>query len=203
MKNKIGNIEVVAGCMFAGKTEELIRHAHTLSRTNHQYCVIKPKIDNRYGKEKVVSHNGNFVKAIEISKAIDILTCINEKTKAVLIDEAQFFDDQLEQVVTYLINQGIDVVAVGLDMDFRAEPFPVMSRLLARANKVNKITSYCAVCNEPATRTQRLIDGKPASYNDPIVLIGAQESYEPRCSIHHEVADYPKLFEGETKNEIQ
>lgn len=193
---EIGSLEVVAGCMFAGKTEELIRHANTLSRTNHKFSVFKPSIDNRYSNQEVISHNGNKVLAIEADNSLDILNKVDLDTQAILIDEAQFFDNQLADVCEHLMYKGIDVVAVGLDMDFRGQPFETMSALLARANNVNKITSYCAICGEPATRTQRLIDGKPASFNDPIVLIGAQESYEPRCHKCHEVVDKPKFLGG-------
>ena len=192
--HKLGKLEVVAGCMFAGKTEELIRKAHTLQRAKKKYLVFKPSIDDRFGSDEVKSHSGSKVDAIEVDKPRDIIQYIDKQTKMILVDEAQFFEESLVEVVSYLLDIGIDVLCVGLDMDFRGVPFPTMSLLFAKANQVSKITSYCAVCGDDATRTQRMIGSNPASYDDPIVLIGASDSYEPRCHLHHIVLNKPEYF---------
>lgn len=193
-KKKLGKIEVVTGCMFAGKTEELIRQVHTLTRTNHNVLVVKPAIDNRYSEQEVVSHSGYRLDAIKVSNAREILDHITPEVDAVAIDEIQFLGTDVVRVVDYLADLGIIIFASGLDTDFRGEPFGVMPDLLARATKVTKLSSFCAVCGVEANRTQRLINGSPASYYDPIVLVGASEAYEPRCRCCHEVLDKPRYF---------
>jgi len=192
--HKLGKLEVVCGCMFAGKTEELIRKANILKRARKKYFVIKPAIDNRYASNEVKTHSGISIDAIEVSSSKEILSLIKKDTSMILVDEAQFFDEELVAITDYLQDIGIDVFCVGLDMDFRGVPFPVMAELMAKANTVTKITSYCAVCGDDATRTQRLIDRNPASYNDPIVLIGASDSYESRCRLHHIVLNQPEPY---------
>lgn len=192
--NRIGKIEVVTGCMFAGKTEELIRQAHILQRTNHKVCVVKPRIDNRYADDYVISHDGNKICAVNVSNALDILKVLDDDIDAICIDEIQFLGQDVVRVIEHLANKGVSILAVGLDTDFRGEPFGVMPDLLARATKVTKLTSFCAKCGEEATRTQRLINNQPASFYDPIVLVGAEESYEARCRNCHEVLDLPKYF---------
>lgn len=191
---KIGKIEVVTGCMFAGKTEELIRRVHTLTRTNHKVLVVKPLIDDRYNVDEVVSHDGNSIEAINVSNAREILDSVTSDVDAICIDEVQFLGQDVVRVIEHLAKMGISVLAVGLDTDFRGEPFGVMPDLLARATSVIKLTSFCAKCGSDATRTQRLINDQPASYYDPIVMVGASESYEPRCRVCHEVKDEPKYF---------
>ncbi|NLK13041.1 MAG: thymidine kinase [Candidatus Phytoplasma sp.] len=183
--HKKGMIEVVCGPMFAGKTEELIRRIKRLEYAKKKFLVFKPKIDNRYSQTAIVSHNKNEKKAIEIEKSTEILTYDLKNIEAVIIDEAQFFDDQIIKVVDKLADQGIRVIVGGLDRDFRGDPFGPMPGLLAIAEEVTKLTAICVKTGEPATRTQRLINGKPAHYNDPIVLIGAEESYEPRSRDEH------------------
>lgn len=191
---KCGEIEIITGCMFAGKTEELIQRINTLIRTNHNVLIVKPAIDDRYEDDEIVSHNGSKAKAITVNNGKEILSYVTDDTDAVCIDEIQFLGPEVVRVIEFLADKGINVYAAGLDNDFRGEPFGIIPDLLARATKVTKLTSYCAVCGAPATRTQRIIKGKPASYYDPIVLIGAQESYEPRCRACHEVLDKPKYF---------
>ncbi|MDY0210704.1 MAG: thymidine kinase [Acholeplasma sp.] len=187
-----GWIEVVCGPMFAGKTEEIIRRIRRLEYAKKNVLVFKPSIDNRYSDSEIVSHNKTKAKSINVSKAKEILTYIDEHTDAVVIDEAQFMDNDIVQVAEQLANRNIRVIVGGLDRDFRGEPFGPMPQLLALAEFVTKLTAICVVSGQPATRTQRLINGKPASYHDPIVLVGAAESYEPRSREHHEVRDLPK-----------
>lgn len=189
-----GWLEVISGCMFAGKTEELIRRINVLSYAKKNIIVFKPKIDNRYSDSEIVSHSGAHVPCLVVSKAQDILTKVKDDTEVVAIDEVQFFDKDIVEVCEYLADKGIRVMVAGLDKDFRGESFGVMPELLTRAEFVTKLTAVCAKCGAPATRTQRLVDGKPAGFDDPIVLVGAEERYEPRCRHCHQVANKPHKF---------
>ena len=189
---KNGFIEVVCGPMFAGKTEELIRRIRRLEYAKQNVLVFKPKIDNRYAQDEIVSHNMSKKPSIIIEKSIEVWNYINDKTDAVVIDEVQFFDDEIVQISETLADRGIRVIVGGLDRDFRGEPFGPMPALLARAEFVTKLTAICVKSGLPATRTQRIIDGKPAHYNDPTILVGANESYEPRSRHYHEVPGKPK-----------
>lgn len=182
-----GYIEVVIGPMYSGKSEELIRRLKRAKIAKQNVVVFKPQIDNRYSKEDVVSHSGDSINAIPIQTAKDMYEYIKEDTQVVGIDEVQFFDKQVVDIAIDLANKGIRVIAAGLDMDFKGEPFGPTPRLLSVAEFVDKIQAICSVCGQPATRTQRLIDGKPAKYDDPIIQIGAVESYEARCRKCHEV----------------
>lgn len=188
-----GYVEVISGCMFAGKTEELIRRINVLSFAKQNILVFKPSIDNRYSEEKIVSHAGSSVDSIVVKESKDILDFIKEETDVVAIDEVQFFDRDIIKVTEHLAKQGKRVMVAGLDTDFRGEPFGVMPMLVTTAEFVTKLTAVCTKCGAPATRTQRLVNKKPASYYDPIILVGASESYEARCRHCHEVIDKPVL----------
>src|SRR5690554_1555032 len=183
----IGSIEVVCGPMFAGKTEELIRRIRRLEIAKQKFLVFKPAVDNRYSNDEIVSHNNNSKNAINVKDSSEILKHIIDDVQVVIIDEAQFFDDGVVEIVDRLADQGKRVIVGGLDRDFRGNPFGPMPKLLAIAEVVTKLTAICSVSGIPATRTQRLINGKPAHYDDEIVLIGAKESYEPRARNKHEV----------------
>lgn len=185
--NEPGWIEVITGPMFAGKSEELIRRLRRLDYAKKKYLVFKPQIDNRYSQTDVVSHIKNKVKAIPIKDVNDILHYDVSKVNAVAIDEVQFFSIDAVRVADTLANQGIRVICAGLDMDFRGEPFPVVANLMAKAEDITKLTAICVKCGAPATMTQRIVNGIPASYDEPIVVVGAAESYEPRCRHCHEV----------------
>ena len=189
-----GWLEVISGCMFAGKTEELIRRINVLSYAKKNIIVFKPKIDNRYSDSEIVSHSGAKVPCLVVEKAQDILKKIEADTEVVAIDEVQFFDKDIVEVCEYLADKGIRVMVAGLDKDFRGESFGVMPELLTRAEFVTKLTAVCAKCGDPATRTQRLVNGKPAGFEDPIVMVGADESYEPRCRHCHQVPNKPHKF---------
>lgn len=194
-----GWIEVICGCMFAGKTEELIRRINVLSYARKNILVFKPKIDDRYSTTEIASHAGSKVPCIVISEAKEILNHVNYDTDVVAIDEVQFFDEDVVDICEYLADSGLRVMVAGLDKDFRGEPFGVLPDLLTRAEFVTKLTAVCANCGAPATRTQRIINGKPASFNDPIVLVGAKEAYEPRCRHCHEIVEKPIKFENQKK----
>jgi thymidine kinase len=187
MKHHTGSIEVITGSMFCGKTEETIRRLRraTIARQNVQ--VFKPKIDNRYAEEKVTSHAGHNFDAQPIKQATDILTLLELDTTVVAIDEAQFFDPEIISVCQTLAERGLRVIVAGLDLDFRGEPFGPIPILMSKAEKVDKLHAICVVCGEEASRTQRLVDGEPARYDDPVVIVGASELYEARCRQHHEV----------------
>lgn len=184
---KKGWIEVITGPMFAGKSEELIRRIKRLEYAHKKTLVFKPKIDNRYSENEIVSHSKIKTRSINIETAQDILKYVDCDTEAVVIDEVQFLDHEIIHVAEDLANRGIQVIVAGLDRDFRGEPFQNMPELLALAEDVTKLTAICMRCGAPATRTQRLVNGEPASYNDPIIIVGASESYEPRCRHCHEV----------------
>jgi len=186
-----GWVEAICGGMYAGKTEELIRRLKRLDFARRPYCLFKPIIDNRYSEDEVVSHSGLKMPSIPITHPIEILDYIEPETYAVGIDEVQFFEDSVVEIVEYLADRGIRVIVSGLDKDFRGEPFGPMPTLLTKAEEVSKLTSICSVCGGPATRSQRLINEKPASYCDPIIQVGAKEAYEPRCRHCHEIENRP------------
>lgn len=194
LKQREGWIEVITGPMFAGKTEELIRRVKRLEYARQNIIVFKPTIDNRYAEGEVVSHNNNRTKSINVSKASDIMKHVEDSTEVVAIDEIQFLDEEVVGVCETLADRGVRVIASGLDRDFRGEPFSFMPKLLALAEDVTKLTAICVKCHTPATRTQRIIDGKPASYNDPIILVGASDSYEARCRHCHQVPNKPSKY---------
>ena len=192
---KDGWIEVITGPMFAGKTEELIRRVRRLQYANRNIIVFKPSIDDRYADNEVVSHNDSRTRSISILKASEIMEYINIDTDVVAIDEIQFLDEDAVEICEYLADKGIRVIVSGLDRNFRGEPFSFMPKLLAIAEYVTKLSAICVKCHTPATRTQRIIDGKPANYNDPIILVGATDSYEARCRDCHEVPGKPQKYD--------
>lgn len=186
-----GWIEVICGSMYAGKTEELLRRIRRIEYAKKTILVFKPKIDNRYSDGEVVSHNNERVKSINISNPLDIMKYVDPLPYAIAIDEVQFLKRDVIDVCEKLANLGVRVITAGLDKDFRGEPFGIMPELLAKAEYVTKLQAICQVCGAPATRTQRIINGKPAKYTDPIVLVGAKEHYEARCRHCHQVEGKP------------
>lgn len=187
MKHHSGSLEVVCGSMFSGKTDELIRRLRRATIARQKVQVFKPIIDTRYAVEKVTSHAGSAYEALPIHTAAEILTNLDSDTTVVGIDEAQFFDDEIISICEKLAGRNIRVIVAGLDTDFRAEPFGCMPILMSIAERVDKLQAICMVCGEPACRTQRLVNGQPARYHDPIVIVGASELYEARCREHHKV----------------
>jgi thymidine kinase len=185
-----GRIEVICGSMFCGKTEELIRRIRRAVIAKQHVQVFKHSLDDRYeGVQKVTSHNGQNTEAQHVANAREILTLIAPETTVVAIDEVQFFDIEIMDVAQELANGDIRVIVAGLDMDFRGEPFGAMPQLLCAAEEVTKLHAICVICGEEASLTQRLVNGQPAAYDDPIILVGAQESYEARCRKHHVVLE--------------
>lgn len=187
MKHDTGSVEVICGSMFCGKTDELIRRLRRATIARQKVQVFKPAIDKRYDVKKVASHAGSVFEAIPIQSARQILEELGEDTTVVGIDEAQFLDSNIVEIVDQLAEKGIRVLVAGLDLNFKGEPFGCMPVLMARAEKVDKLQAICMVCGEPASRTQRLVNGKPAHVNDPVIIVGASEMYEARCRKHHEV----------------
>jgi thymidine kinase len=187
MSQHRGRIELICGSMFSGKTEELIRRMRRVGIAKQKVQVFKPAIDTRYETEKVTSHNGLNIEARPVESAQDILTTVAPETDVVAIDEVQFFEHAIVDVCEKLAEQGKRVICAGLDMDFRGVPFGPMPDLMARAEKVSKLHAICVICGEDASRTQRLIGGQPAAYDDPVVLVGAAEVYEARCRQCHAV----------------
>ena len=186
-----GWIEVICGSMYCGKTEELIRRIKRAEIARQQVQVFKPIIDIRYSPEDVSSHSGTRYRAIRANGSDEIWRLADESTEVVAIDEVQFFDEGVVEIIQALANAGKRVICSGLDMDFRGEPFGIMPRLLALAEHVEKLTAICVQCNAPATRSQRLINGQPAEWDDPVILVGAHDAYEPRCRRCHVVPIRP------------
>ena len=187
-----GWIEIVCGSMFSGKTEELLRRVRRAEIARKKIQVFKPAIDNRYGQVRVASHNGVAREdAVVVACAAELLAQVRPDTDVVAIDEVQFFDMAIADACDELADRGMCVIVAGLDQDFRGEPFGPMTQLLARAERVDKLNAICVSCSASASRTQRLIDGKPARYDDPVILVGGSESYEALCRSCHEVPGKP------------
>jgi thymidine kinase len=183
-----GSLEVICGSMFSGKTEELLRRLRRAQIAKQKIQVFKPRLDDRYGVERVTSHDGLHIQARPVATAREMLALLEPDTTVVGIDEAQFFDWEIAHVIQELAEAGKRVIATGLDMDFRGEPFGPMPILLAQAETVDKVRAICVVCGDVASRTQRLVNGQPAAHDDPIIVVGASEAYEARCRACHQVA---------------
>jgi thymidine kinase len=183
-----GWVHVIAGCMFCGKTDEMLRLLRRFSIAGRQVVLVKPRLDTRTDEVTVVSRSGAQHRAAAVDRSAEIEAMIGQ-ADIVAIEEGQFFDEGLPEVVEALAATGKQVIVTGLDRDFRGVPFGAMPRLLALADQVTKLTAICMVCGEPATRTQRLIDGNPAPADSPLIVIGGlgDETYEARCRLHHEV----------------
>ncbi|MDZ7673312.1 MAG: thymidine kinase [Halanaerobiales bacterium] len=189
--NNSGWIEIITGPMYSGKSEELIRRIRRVKIAKKNVKVFKPIIDNRYSNDNVVSHSGDSIEAIPVDHPEELYDRLDDDTEVVAIDEIQFFSEEIVEIIETLADEGMRVIVAGLDRDFKNEPFTPVPELLARAEYIEKLHAICLQCGDPATRTQRLIDGEPASYDDPLILIGATENYEARCRSCHEVKDKP------------
>jgi thymidine kinase len=188
-----GTLEVICGSMFSGKSEELIRRVRRAEIAKQSVQVFKPSIDNRFSSHSVASHSGLMRDAVAVSDVEQLAAAIRPETTVLAIDEVQFFDLSVSDLCRRLADKGLRVIVAGLDQNFRGEPFGPMPRLMAEAEVVDKLQAICVVCGSPASRTQRLIDGRPACYDDPVILVGASEVYEARCRHCHEV---PRAREG-------
>ena len=183
-----GWVHVICGCMFCGKTDEMLRLLRRFSIAGRRVLLVKPQLDTRTDHVTVVSRSGATHRAVAVESSADIAALVGD-ADIVAIEEGQFFDERLPEVVEELADTGKQVLVTGLDRDFRGIPFGPMPRLMALADQVTKLTAICVVCGEPATRTQRLIDGEPAPADSPLIVIGGMgdETYEARCRLHHEV----------------
>jgi len=183
-----GSIEVISGVMFSGKSEELIRRVRRAIIARRQVQVFKSHLDARYaGLYRVSSHDGLEIDANPVDTAGEIIRQVNSDVEMVGIDEAQFLGPDIVGVATELAGRGIRVVLAGTDTDFRGEPFGPMGDLMAVAEQVDKLRAICVVCGDLACRNQRLIDGRPARYDSPTIMVGGRESYEARCRHCHRV----------------
>ncbi len=180
-----GTIEVVCGSMFSGKSEELIRRVRRAQIARQRVQIFKHALDDRYTPGAVASHDGARLEAIPIAHTRELLTHLGLGLDVVAIDEVQFLDEGIVPLARQLADRGLRVILAGLDLDFRGEPFGAVPQLLALAEQVDKLQAICMVCGASASRTQRLVNGQPAHYNDPVILMGASEVYEPRCRDHH------------------
>ncbi|WP_297506017.1 thymidine kinase [Thermococcus sp.] len=187
-----GFLEVITGPMFAGKTTELIKRVERQAFAKRKVAIFKPSIDDRYSRSDVVAHNGLKYRAFVVPTSEEGVELIREVTlkegyEVIGVDEAQFFPMSIVEALNGLADEGVYVIVSGLNLDFKGDPFPVMKELLVRADNIVYLTAVCTVCGRPATRSQRLINGKPAPRDSPVVLVGGSESYEARCRLHHEV----------------
>lgn len=186
-----GRIEVITGCMFAGKTEELLRRLRRAEIAGHDIEVFSPSLDDRYGTETIGTHNQQTRVAhiIDPEGELDTIPETAETANVVGIDEANFFNESLIPVINDLADSGCRVIVTGTDQTFRGEPFPPMNDLMAIADDVDKLAAICTVCGRQASRNQRLIDGSPAPADSPTIQVGGEESYEARCRNCHELPE--------------
>jgi thymidine kinase len=185
-----GWVHVICGCMFCGKTDEMLRLLRRFSIAGRRVILVKPRLDTRTDEVTVVSRSGAQHRAVSVTSSAEIEALVGE-ADIIAVEEGQFFDEPLPDVVERLADAGKQVLVTGLDRDFRGIPFGPMPRLMALADQVTKLTAICVLCGEPATRTQRLIDGAPAPADSPLIVIGGMgdETYEARCRLHHEVPE--------------
>jgi thymidine kinase len=190
-----GWIEVITGVMFSGKSEELIRRVRRAVIARKCLQVFKSHLDDRHGVYSVTTHDGISVDAQPVDSSSEVMRLVRPQSEVVAIDEAQFLDVGIVEVCTSLAGNGTRVIVAGTDTDFRGNPFGAMPQLLAVAEVVDKLHAICVRCGDPATRNQRLIDGHPARFDSPTILVGGSESYEARCRHCHEV---PRVDEDQT-----
>lgn len=186
-----GQIEVICGCMFSGKTEELIRRLKRATYARQKVQIFKHSFDTRYDELCITTHYGLKLPTVTCLTAGDIIGAVDNKIQVVGIDEVQFYGDDIIPAIEEIAHRDIRVIISGLDMDFRGEPFGPMPQLLTLAEKVDKLSAICSVCGELATRTQRMLDGHPAPYDSEVVSVGSAEKYEARCRKCHVVPNKP------------
>jgi thymidine kinase len=183
-----GWIEVITGVMFSGKSEELIRRVRRALIARRRVQVFKSALDDRYaGVDVISSHDGSGVTAVPVRGSRELLEKVHRDTQVIAVDEVQFLDDGITEVLSLLADCGARVIVAGTDMDFRGEPFGPIPAILTAAETVDKLHAICVVCGLPATRNQRLVDGLPAPYEAPVIQVGGAESYEARCRRCHQV----------------
>ena len=192
-----GSIEVVCGPMFSGKTEELIRRVKRAQIAKQKIQIFKPLIDNRYSKTKVVSHSSLKVEALPVANSTDILDKVFDSTRIVAIDEVQFFDSEIIDVISRLARRGLRVICAGLDQDYKGNPFGPMPHLLAIADEVMKVQAICTVCGSPASKTFRKKEERSVEQ----VLVGESDRYEARCRNHIEYFEEIEQFNSNSQND--
>ena len=180
-----GWLEVVCGPMFSGKSEEMIRRLRRAEIAGQRVVIFKPRIDDRFDAEDIVSHAGARMRGVPVGSVAELLARAAGHD-VVGIDEVQFFEASVVAAALSLAQSGARVVAAGLDQDFRRLPFGPMPELLSHAEFVDKLQAVCHRCGGPATTTQRLVDGRPAPYSGDTIVVGASEQYEARCRDCHE-----------------
>ncbi|MFN8567568.1 MAG: thymidine kinase [Kouleothrix sp.] len=179
-----GRIEIICGCMYSGKTEELIRRLHHVQIARQHLQAFTPRRDTRYAAGNLVSHNGVRIEAQPVESIRELFDYLRAEVQVVAIDELHFLDDAPDTIVQAaqaLADRGLRVIIAGLDQDYRATPFPAMSRLLAVAEQIDKLYAICVRCGAYATRSQRLLDGRPAPFDAPTIVVGGLDLYEARC----------------------
>ena len=183
-----GWIEVIAGVMFSGKSEEVIRRVRRAMIARKRVQVFKSHLDGRYaGIYAISSHDGRSVEAVPVDSSAQIAQSLDPMAQVIAIDEAQFLDNAIVELTTSLAARGRRVIIAGTDTDFRGEPFGPMPQLMAVAEVVDKLHAICVLCGSPASRNQRLVEGRPARYDSPVIQVGGTESYEARCRACHQV----------------
>ena len=186
------SFELITGPMSCGKTEELLRRIRRCIIAKKKVIVISPDVDTRAKGDYIESRNGLWLEAVKVKHSIQIMSLVKDY-QVIAIDELQFFDANIVPVINELMKQGKKVIGTGLELDFKAEPFGYMPQLMCIATKVDKLHAVCMKCGcEEATRTQRLIDGKPADKSSPLIMIGGDETYEARCLKCYELSDTKK-----------
>jgi len=175
-----GSLSVILGSMYSGKSTRLLELVRRADLGRRQFALVKPKVDNRFSSTDVVSHDGSSYPCHVVEASLQILEILPRNVELLFIDEAQFFDDNLLQVVEQLALEGVRVVVAGLDLDFQGHPFPSMVALAFSAEELTKLTAICDLCGENASRSQRVVDGKPVTHG-ALIQVGGVESYEPRC----------------------
>ncbi|MEX0940074.1 MAG: thymidine kinase [Candidatus Babeliales bacterium] len=190
---KKGTLEVICGSMFSGKSEELIRRLKRAQLAKKNVLAFKHSLDDRTFIEYVVSHNGNKIKALPIEKAEMILELIPADIEVIGIDEIQFFEQNIINIICNFIEQGKRVIAAGLDLGFNRKPFGAMPLLLSIADHITKLKAICILCGKDAHFTQRLVNNRPAKFEDPTILVGAQEAYQARCRDCHIIDKQPEF----------
>ncbi len=203
MPKPVGTLIVITGSMFAGKSEELIRQVRRALYARKKVQVFKSALDNRWDSAAIATHNGVRFEAMPVSSSADLERFVQPDTEVIAIEEVQFFDEGVVHLCDRWANEGKTVIVAGLDQDFRGQPFGFMPILLALADEVIKLRAICARCGQLASKTQRLVDGRPASWDEPTILIGAAEKYEARCRRCHQVLNAPRNGHRRAKRAAQ
>ena len=202
-KNDKGSLEVICGPMFSGKSEELIRRLRRAKIAKQNILVFKHALDNRTTIEHIASHNGNTIDACATDNVEEIKKCrLDNSVNIIGIDEVQFFSFDIVKIICDLVNSGKKIIAAGLDCDFRGIPFGPIPVLLAIADKVTKLDSICTSCGADARYSQRLVNNQPAKFDDPIIQVGAEETYQARCRNCYIIDKFPCWDNCEKQNNI-